>query len=191
MAKQRPLTEKQRRFIEEYPKDMNAFQAAVRAGYTEVGCNGRGAILLRDPRIRAAVDARLAERRARHEVTMERVMQELAAIAFGDVREVMEWGPDGVTLRRSDELSPDAAALVCEVDIGRRGTKLKRTDKLKALELLGKCLGMFTERVQAEVSGPGGTPLRQDQRILVEFVDGKKEEAIEAEGEKVIEIDSA
>lgn len=189
MAKQRPLTARQTRFIEEYPKDMNAHQAALRAGYADTKTRGDGARLLRNPRIRAAVDARLAERRARHEVTVDRVIQELAAIAFGDVREVMEWGPDGATLRHSDELSPEAAALVCEVDIGRRGTKLKRTDKLKALELLGKCLGMFTERVQAEVSGPGGAPLRQDQRILVEFVDGER--GVTPEREKVIEVESA
>jgi phage terminase small subunit len=183
---QRPLTAKQVRFVEEYSKDMNATRAALRAGYSEKS-KGHGSRFLRDPRIRAAVDARFTERRARHEVTVDKVIQELAAIAFGDVREVMAWGPDGVTLRHSDELSPDAAAMICEVDIGRRGTKLKRTDKLKALELLGKCLGMFTDRVQAEVSGPGGSPLRQDHRILVEFVEGKS--GVEPEREKVIEAE--
>ena len=68
-------------------------------------------------------------------------------------------------------LSREEAAAVCEVSEGRGGViRLKKHDKVKALELLGKHFGMFADRLHAEVSGPDGAPLREDKRILVQFV---------------------
>ncbi|MDR1514192.1 MAG: terminase small subunit [Synergistaceae bacterium] len=144
------MTPKQSRFIEEYMIDLNATQAAIRAGYSEKRADATANKLLSFTEISNAIKSALAERSKRTGVTADRVVQELARIAFVDTRQIFEWGPDGVTLRPSDELTDDEAAIVAEVSETRSAVggsiKAKRFDKLKALELLGKCLGMFVER---------------------------------------------
>lgn len=80
-----------------------------------------------------------------------RVLREIARIAFADPRELMTWGPDGIWVRPSGEISDDVAALVSEVREGRDGVTLKLLDKSRALELLGKHLGLFKDKV--EMSG--------------------------------------
>ena len=97
------------------------------------------------------------------------MVAELSRIAFCDVRELVQWGPDGVALRESADLPDHAAACVAEVCVQKNGPRLKLHDKVKALELLGKHFGIFTDRLKAEVSGPGGGPI-QAQQLVVEFV---------------------
>ena len=164
------LTVKQRCFVDEYMKDLNAHAAMKRAGYR---CRGGGSLpstrLLATPQVRAAIEARLAERRALCELEAQRVIAELSRIAFCDVRELVEWGPDGVVLRESADVPDDAAACVAEVSVQKSGPRLKLHDKVKALELLGKHFGLFADRLKAEVSGPGGGPV-QAQHLVVEFV---------------------
>ncbi|HQN14164.1 MAG TPA: terminase small subunit, partial [Quisquiliibacterium sp.] len=93
-------------------------------------------------------------------VTADRVISELARIAFGNQRAVMRWGAGGVTLRESSELTDDEAALVSEVaetvSAAGGGLKLKTHDKVKALELLGKHLGMFVDKVEHSGAIAGG-----------------------------------
>lgn len=80
-------------------------------------------------------------------VTVERVVAELVKVAFGDPRRLMEWGPDGVRLLPSEVIDEADAASVAEVSETRTkdggSLKLKRHDKVKALELLGKHVGAF------------------------------------------------
>ena len=82
-------------------------------------------------------------------MTADRVVLELARVAFGDPRRVMSWGPGGVRLRPSAELADEEAAIVAEM--GETTTKeggslrLKTVDKLGALRLLAQHLGMLGE----------------------------------------------
>ena len=146
------LSAKQLRFVDEYLIDLNATQAAKRAGYSERTANEQGARLLAKVSIQNEVEKRMSDREQRTEITQDRVLQELAKIAFGDPRRVMTWGADGVTLKESSELSDDDAALVAsvsETETQHGGSlKLKTNDKLKALELVGKHLGMFKDVVE-------------------------------------------
>lgn len=169
VSKPLPLTAKQKCFIEEYMKDFNGKAAMKRAGYSARSNSFPASQLLAKPKVKAAIEARMAERRAAHEQEADRVIVELARIAFSDVRGLMVWGPDGVTLRDSADVPDDAAACVAEVSVQKRGTRLKLHDKVKALELLGKHFGLFTDRLKAEVSGPNGGPI-QAQQLVVEFV---------------------
>jgi phage terminase small subunit len=150
----RKLTLKQLRFVEEYLVDLNATQAAIRAGYSPRTAYAAGQRQLK--KVDAEIGAALAERSARTGVTADRVVRELARIAFADPRAVFVWGPGGVTLRASEELSGDDAAAVAEVSETRSETggsiKAKLCDKVKALELLGKHLGMFTDNLRMEMS---------------------------------------
>ena len=157
-----PLNPKQRRFLEEYLVDLNASAAARRAGYSEKTAGQIGERLLKNVEVQKAIQAGQAARQQRTEVTQDMVLRELAKIAFADQRQVMKWGPGGVKLRDSSELTADEAAAVAEVSetIGATGggsLKLKTHDKVGALKLLGEHLGMFRQKL--EVTGKDGGPV--------------------------------
>ena len=153
----RRLTPKQAEFVRQYLVDLNATQAAIRAGYSEKTAYRIGAELLQKTSVAEAIATAQAKREQRTEITADRVVAELAKIAFGSARDVMEWGPNGVTLKSSTELTDEQAAAIAGVseNITQNGSslKLKRHDKVKALELLGRHLGMFTDKVKNEISG--------------------------------------
>ncbi len=102
-----------------------------------------------------------AKAAAANEVTVERIVRELSLIAFGNKRSVMTWGPTGVKLKDSEGLTDDEAAQVLEVKETTSATggslSLKTHDKVKALELLGRHVGMFTDKM--EVTGKSGGPI--------------------------------
>ncbi len=142
------MTPRQRRFVEEYLVDLNATGAAKRAGYSARSARNRGYRLLQNPAVAAAVARAQDKRAARTQVSADRVVTELAKVAFGDPRRLLSWGPDGVVLRDSSELTEAEAALVSEVSETRTaaggGTrKVKLHCKLTALNALGKHLGLF------------------------------------------------
>lgn len=146
------MTKKQKRFAEEYLIDLNATQAAIRAGYSpdtakEIGCEN-----LTKPNIRACVDREMAERSKRTGVNADRVVRELAKIAFVNAADVIN--AKDATLR--NDASEDDTAAIQSVKVKTFGDdglerEIKMADKLKALELLGKHLGMFKDKL--ELSG--------------------------------------
>ena len=98
-----------------------------------------------------------AKAAAANEVTQERVVRELARIAFADLRSVTEWGPAGVTLRNSSDLSDDEAAAVAEVsetwtDSGGGSRKVKMHDKVAALEKLARHIGLYDSETSTAVT---------------------------------------
>jgi phage terminase small subunit len=145
----RPLTPKQQMFIKEYLIDLNGSKAAVRAGYSPKTAEFQASRLLSKAKVSEAVKLAMDARSAKTEITAERVLRELGRVAFGDQRAVMSWGPDGVKLRPSNALTDDEAAMVSEVSetetLNGGSLKLKTHDKIKALELIGKHLGMFKD----------------------------------------------
>jgi phage terminase small subunit len=164
------MTPKQRRFVEEYLVDLNAARAAKRAGYSVKWAASCGYHLLRNPAVAAAVAKAQGRRAARTRVSADRVVTELAKVAFGDPRRLLSWGPDGMVLRDSSELTEAEAALVSEVSetrtAGGGGTrKVKLHCKLSALNALGKHLGLFGNgrqsalaRALAKNAGAGSGP---------------------------------
>lgn len=146
------MTKKQKQFIEEYLIDLNATQAAIRAGYSPDTAKAIGSENLTKPDIRACIDRAMAERSKRTGVNADRVVMELAKIAFINATDVID--PKTATVK-SDALPEDTAAIqsVKVKTFGEDGLEreIKMADKLKALELLGKHLGMFKDRV--ELSG--------------------------------------
>ena len=127
--------------------------------------------LMADIKVRSRIDDLMAKAAAANEVTQERIVRELARIAFGNKRAVMKWGPHGVALIDSEALTDDEAAMVAEVQetvtVAGSSLKLKTHDKVKALELLGKHVGMFADKVQ--VSGSGGGPIQTVSMTADEF----------------------
>lgn len=143
------LTDKQKRFCEEYLTDLNATQAAIRAGYSEKTAHSIGHENLIKPEIQEYIQERQKQLQNRLNITQERVLQELAKIAFVDIREV--FGPDNQLhdIRQLDDDTAAALASVKSNEIVREGMVIGETkevkfhNKISALDLLGKHLGLY------------------------------------------------
>lgn len=136
------LTEKQKRFCEEYLIDLNATQAAIRAGYKNADIGRR---LVTKSHVSEYIEKLRREQSKRTEITADRVLAELAAIAFSDRTELARVGECGeVTFTPTDRLGDDIKKTIAGIENGKYGTKVTSYDKVKALELLGKHLGLFS-----------------------------------------------
>jgi phage terminase small subunit len=140
------------RFCQEYLLDLNA-TAAYRRTYPKVSqkaAEASGPRLLGNVRVAARVAALQATRSERLEVTADMVVRELAGIGFSDMRTFSTWGPSGVQLIDSENLTDLQAKCVAEVSetTGEKSNSLrfKLHDKVAALVKLGQHLGMFTEK---------------------------------------------
>lgn len=163
------LSPRQQRFVSEYLIDLNATQAAIRAGYSTKTAGSIGAENLTKPEIAAAVAEAQLKRAGRLEVTADRVLAELAKLGFANMADYMRVGVDGDPCLDFSDLSRDQAAALVEVTVenfkdGRgeeardvRRVKFKLADKRQALVDVGRHLGMFKDRV--EHSGPDGGPI--------------------------------
>lgn len=147
------LTEKQKRFVEEYLVDLNATQAAIRAGYSERTARSIGAENLTKPDIQDAVQDAKKRREERTEITQDRVLQEYARVAFFDPRKLFAENGKPVNI---SELDDDTAAALAGLDVMEEyegvgesrefvgyTKKYKIANKLQALEALGRHLGVF------------------------------------------------
>lgn len=140
------LTPKQRRFVAEYLVDLNATQAAGRAGYKDPNI---GRQLITKNNVAEAIRKAMADREERTGVTQDWVVQELYKIAHADrggIAKVV--GGVRVVLTDTDELDDEQRAALVGVEETKFGIKVTTCDKLKALELLGRHLGMFTDKVE-------------------------------------------
>jgi phage terminase small subunit len=152
------ISAKQARFVEEYLLDANVREAARRAGYNELV----GYRLMRRPEVAQAIRRDQDARAVRLQISADRIIAELAAIAFSDITQVMDWGPgapaagdgeadagapggsEGYQLRRSDMLAPETAAAISEFHRYSHGAlRVRMHDKLPALLLLGRHVGLF------------------------------------------------
>jgi phage terminase small subunit len=156
------LTAKQEAFVAEYLVDLNATQAAIRAGYSANTAQEQSSRLLSNVMVSEAVAAAQLARSQRTEITQDRVLQELARIGFSDIRKLFT--EDG-RLRHVTMLDDDAAAMVSSIEIDVKRTmvgdkaetdaestlKVKLWDKKGALVDIGRHLGMFKDKL--EISG--------------------------------------
>lgn len=141
------LTAKQKKFVEEYLIDLNATQAAIRAGYSPNTAQEQSSRLLSNVKVKNEIDKAMAERSRRTGISQDRVLRELAKIAFVNPGDVINF--DEATVK-SDAKEDDLAA-IASVKIKNIPTEdgeitereIKLCDKLKALDLLGKHLGIY------------------------------------------------
>lgn len=152
------LTDKQRLFIDEYLVDLNATQAAIRAGYSPRSAGELGSRLRDNPPVRDAIDKAMAERSKRTGISADRVLRELARVALLNPKDVINFATAEV---KPDATDDDLAAIagmkvkyVPHKDFDDDGEPIIETaieretkfhDKVKALELAGKHLNMFKE----------------------------------------------
>ena len=148
------MTPKEKRFVQEYLIDPNATQAAIKAGYSKATAKQQGSRLLTQPDVQEAVAEGQSDLATRCKVTAEMIVAELAKVGFANAGDYFDWGPEGITIKNKDTLTPEQQAAVSEVyqtttgGEGSGGTiRVKLHDKLAALEKLGKHLGMFVDRI--------------------------------------------
>lgn len=168
------LTPKQSVFVQEYLIDLNASQAAIRAGYSAKTAQEQSARLLSNVIVSAAVQKAMAERSERTRITVDRVLKELARMGFSDVRTIFT---DAGGLRSPTEMDDEAAAAIQSVEVITRRVpgdekqvvqihKIKMADKLGALTQIGRHLGMFTDKSEIDVKGPVNVTLTYKQSAL-------------------------
>lgn len=157
------LTDKQKEFVRQYLVDLNATQAAIRAGYSVKTAYRQGADLLQKTSIREAIEKAQAKRARRVEVTQDYVLSNLVEV----VERTMQRAP--VLDRKGKQVTDEEGRAVWTFDAKNAN---------RALELLGKHLGIFTDKIRAEVSGPDGGPMASE--IVVRFVEPDGEQSGEA-----------
>lgn len=172
------LNERQQRFCDEYLIDLNATQAAIRSGYSKNTAYSMGQRLLKNVEIQNYIAERKADRVERTEITQDMVLRELANIAFsnatdyaniiekdamieveGNMIPMLDADGNQVKYRTvepvlTENLTEEQKRALAVIKKGRDGFEIKPYDKVRALELLGKHLGMWTERVEMDIAIP-------------------------------------
>lgn len=146
------LTAKQQRFCDEYLIDLNATQAAIRAGYSKKTARKIGQENMTKPDIRQRIDARMAEKESELIADQDEVLKYLTAVMRGQSRSsvvVVESTGDFMSQAREMEKAPD------------------EKERLRAAELLGKRYGLYTDRVEEKVD--------MDLNITVDYGDGNED----------------
>ncbi len=148
-------------FAREYVIDLNATRAAIAAGYSEAAAAQTGSKMVRNAKVLKLIDAFQTKRASKLDIKAEKVVEELSRMAFSNMADYMEINeegkPTGLDLSR---LTRDQAAAIQEITEDTTGgsgdgerrlvlrTKFKLADKTKSLELLGRHLGMFMDKVE-------------------------------------------
>ena len=173
MTATRKLTPKQAEFARHYLIDLNATQAAIRAGYSRRAARQIGDENMSKPAVSAAIADAMKKRSQRSEITADRVLAELAKIAFFDIRKLLN--ADG-TMKPRDQLDDDIAAAIAGIELSEvrdgEGTpigvlkKIKIADKLVALDKLARHLGLLQDKIK--LVGDAENPLM----LLIQRIQG-------------------
>jgi phage terminase small subunit len=162
------LNDRQRRFIEEYLIDLNGKQAAIRAGYSEKTANEQASRLLANVNIQEHLQKAMKEREKRTQITQDRVLQELAKLAFADIKDFLSFRTEKTVTEHDKETGEPVieyahivelkdsdmvdGSLISEVQLKNGELKFKLHDKVKALEMCGRHLGMFKDKAEVELT---------------------------------------
>lgn len=158
MAKNAKLSDKQQRFCEEYIIDLNATQAALRAGYCAKTVNPQGSQNLAKLSIQAEIQRLKDIRAKRLQISQDNVLKELSCLAFSNIKSFMDIEDDEVYFKDLSSIPDDITAAIESVKVMKKTIKGKKEDdddielstiqfklcsKLNALEQVGKHLGLY------------------------------------------------
>ena len=177
------MTNKQKAFVDEYLIDLNATRA-YKAVYKNVKSDDvaaqAGSRLLRNVKVEEYINKRMKDREKRTEITQDKVLNELAQIAFAngsDFAKVVEkpvLKEDGsvlldpvteepiyyktVEMKLTDELPEEKRKAIAAIKMGKNGIEVNTCDKVRALELLGRHLGMWNDKLQVKADVTNSNP---------------------------------
>ena len=169
------MTDAQKRFCDEYLIDLNATRA-YKVAYSrckkDETANVNGSKLLRNTKVQDYISERMKKREKRTEITQDMVIKELAAIAFSkasdyaklkkmkrnvpifdgeDIVDYKEEEYTGIEFTPTDELTEEQKKALSGIKEGKFGIQVDSCDKVKALELLGRHLGIFNDKMDVNV----------------------------------------
>lgn len=172
------MTPKQQKFADNYlTNGFNGTEAAKSAGYSKKSAYVQAVRLLKNDKIKSYIEKHQNKLQKKAVAKSQKIIEELAKIAFSNIKNIAEWTESSVSFRSSEDIPDEIASCIQEVSEqstsnqygGSRTLKLKLYDKQKALELIGRHLGMWVEK--HEHSGPDGKPLQVqpvDPRLVVQ-----------------------
>ena len=162
------LTPKQERFVDEYLVDLNATAAAKRAGYKDPNI---GRQLITKTNVSAAIQERRGKLRDKLEISQEAVLQELASIAFANGTDfVTVTGAGLLSVKPTSEVAKNKLPAIAGIKYSQLGIEIKLHDKVRALELLGKHLGVFAT---------GGSAAATEENNIFEVIEQSTREEID------------
>lgn len=192
------LTAKQKQFVREYLIDLNATQAAIRAGYKEKTAEQQGYQLLQKTSVQEAIQKAMDKRAQRTEITAERVLQELAKIGFANIADYLKVSTNervveykdveddegnvtqtpifdfvqAVQLYDTEDVERAKLDAVAEIKQTKDGVTFKLHDKVSALEKMGRHLGMFKDKIihsgSVDVHNPYADLTTEELRKLID-----------------------
>lgn len=144
------MTEKQKIFADEYLIDLNAtraYKAAYPAVKKDETATQAGSRMLRNVKVESYISERMKERQERTEVSQDMVVKELAAIAFSKITDYVEIIDGNVVIKNTKGLTDEQIRAIAGIKEGKNGVEIKMNDKERALELLGRHLGMWNDKL--------------------------------------------
>ncbi len=144
------MTKKQKIFADEYLIDLNAtraYQTVYKNIKNEGVARRNGSRLLTNADIAKYIAERMQERQKRTEVTQDRVVEELASIAFSKATDYVTIRGNTVFVKPTESLEEEQVRAIAGIKEGANGIEVKLNDKEKALELLGRHLGMWNDKL--------------------------------------------
>lgn len=163
------MTDAQKIFCDEYLKNLNATEA-YKVAYPkckkEDSARKAGSRLLTIVDIQEYIQERINERQKRTEVTQDKVLNELAAIAFTNATEFATVKGNFVKIKNTDELEENTKKAIVSIKEGKNGVEVATASKIQALELLGRHLGMFKDKL--EISKPTGEITEEIDKYIQE-----------------------
>jgi phage terminase small subunit len=166
------LTDKQERFCREYLVDQNATQAAIRAGYSQKNADVTGSEVLGKTWVKDRVKALAAKQAERLDLKADDVLRELLLIAKVDIAKLYDKHGRLLPIHQIPE---DVRRTIAGVDISLLGTtKVRFWDKPRALELLGRSLKLFVDRIEHGVTEDLAAVIREArERVRKGEADGR------------------
>lgn len=168
-----PLENQRHELFAQYiAQGLGVEEAYMKAGY--LPHSSSASRLLADARIKNRVEELQKAGAERTEITVARVLEELAKVAFADMSQYGEWNGNRFILKDSKTLPPELTAVVSEVKNTKEGIAFKLHDKLSALEKIGKHFAMFTDKTDHTSSDGSMSPkdtASVDQQLVQVLVD--------------------
>lgn len=154
------LTPKQKLFADEYLIDLNAtraYKAAYKSIKKDETARTNGSRMLTNANVSKYIKERMNERSKRTEITQDNVLKELATIAFAKVTDFVTIENGVVIVKDTKDIPKDLLPAIASIKEGKNGIEVSFYNKDKSLELLGRHLGMFNDKI--EISGTVNNPM--------------------------------
>ena len=154
------ITDKQRAFVDEYLIDLNAtraYKAVYKSCKKDEAARVNSSRLLTNANVAAYLAQRQQELQQRTEITQDKVVQELAAIAFADIADYVQVKDHGglpmVEITPTGDIPVSKRAAIASIKQGNNGIEVKLHNNLDALDMLGRHLGMVKDKAEEDQNG--------------------------------------